>query len=171
MFRNLIIGVSVLVPLIVFLLYLFPAEPRQDLGWISFLPAFNASVNSITAILLVLARVAILKGNEGSHRNLMLTAFGFSGVFLISYLIYHSSAEPTSYGGEGLIKGLYYILLISHIILAALVLPLILFAIYFGLTEKRKQHKKIVKWTFPIWLYVAISGVLVYLLLSPYYTS
>ena len=167
--RNLIIVASIVIPGLVFLMFFFPASQEGDLGLIKYLPRLNATLNSFTALFLILGRISIAKGNEVRHRNLMMTAFLISATFLISYVIYHSQAEPTHFGGEGLIKYSYFFLLISHIILAAVILPLILFAIYFGLKDNRNMHKRIVKWTNPIWLYLDISGVLVYLLLSPYY--
>jgi putative membrane protein len=168
--KKLIIAASIIVPGLVFLMFYFPSQGERELGLIKYLPRFNATINSITGIVLILGKISIARGQERRHRNFMMAAFFLSATFLISYVIYHSQAEPTLYRGEGIQKYLYFILLISHILLAAIILPLILFAVYHGLKDNRNQHKRIVKWTFPIWLYVSISGVLVYLLLSPYYT-
>jgi putative membrane protein len=99
----------------------------------------------------------------------MMTAFVLSSVFLISYVTYHTFTEPTRFGGEGILKVIYYFILITHIILATAVLPMVLFSLTYGLQSRFDKHRRVAKWTFPIWLYVAISGVLVYLLISPYY--
>ena len=103
------------------------------------------------------------------HRISMMSAFVLGSLFLVSYVIYHSMADSTTFGGEGWIRPVYYFLLLSHILLAIVVVPFVLFAFYFALTDKIEKHKKIVKYTFPIWLYVSVTGVLVYLMISPYY--
>ena len=103
------------------------------------------------------------------HRTFMMSAFILSSIFLVSYVIYHNQVESTKFGGEGVIKYLYYVILLTHIVLAAIVVPFVLLAIYYAWTKQIEQHKKIVKWTWPIWTYVAISGVIVYLMISPYY--
>ena len=105
------------------------------------------------------------------HRTAMFSAVGLSSLFLVSYVIYHYQAPHTSYGGVGFIRMFYFILLISHIILAAVVVPFVLLTVYFAISNQIDKHKKIVKWTFPIWLFVAVSGVVVYLMISPYYQS
>ena len=164
--------ISILVPVLVFVMFFVPSLlGKNESSWVSQLPKFNASINFLTATSLILGRVSIAKRREKVHRSFMMLAFSLSAIFLVSYVIYHSSAEPTRYGGEGVMKVVYFGLLVSHIILAAIILPFILFAIYHALKDNRAAHKRWVKWTFPMWLYVAISGVLVYLLLSPYYSS
>jgi putative membrane protein len=100
----------------------------------------------------------------------MLSAFVLSSIFLISYVIYHASVPETRFGGQGIVRYIYFFVLITHIILATLVVPLALFSIYRGLNSEVVLHKKIVKYTFPIWLYVSVTGVIVYLMISPYYT-
>jgi putative membrane protein len=99
----------------------------------------------------------------------MLSAFSISCIFLVSYVAYHFQAAPTKFGGTGIVKGIYYFLLLTHIVLAAVVVPFVLFSLYFALTKQIARHKKVVKYTFPIWLYVAVTGVIVYLMISPYY--
>ena len=99
----------------------------------------------------------------------MLTAFALSALFLISYVIYHSLAEETHFGGEGVIRYIYFFILITHIILAAAIVPLVLITLVRGLSNKFDKHRKIARWTFPLWLYVAVTGVVVYLMLRPYY--
>jgi putative membrane protein len=103
------------------------------------------------------------------HRNVMISAFGLSVVFLVSYVISKISHEPVPYGGEGWMRYLYFFILITHIVLSGIIIPLVLFTMYRGLTGQYEKHKKIAKWTFPIWMYVAITGVLVYVFMQPYY--
>lgn len=166
-----LIGVlSVLVPLIVAYLLFGGKATRIDGLDVSFLPHLNAVLNSATSIMLIFGFVMIKRGQKDFHRMAMMTAFTLSTIFLLSYVIYHNNAESTSFGGEGLIRYFYFGLLISHIILATVVVPFVLLAVYFAWTKQFDRHKKIVKWTFPIWTYVAISGVLVYIMISPYYS-
>lgn len=130
---------------------------------------FNAIVNSIVSLCLVVALFAIKQKNIAFHKNVMLTAMVLSGIFLISYICHHLWAGDTKYGGEGSIRYLYYFILITHIILAAVILPFILFTVYRGLTGQYDKHKKIARYTWPLWFYVSVSGVVVYLMISPYY--
>ncbi|NBC57198.1 MAG: DUF420 domain-containing protein, partial [Bacteroidetes bacterium] len=103
------------------------------------------------------------------HRNVMISAFVLSVVFLVSYVISKISHEPVSYGGEGWMRYVYFFILITHIVLSGIIIPLVLFTMYRGLTGQYEKHKKIARWTFPIWMYVAITGVLVYIFMHPYY--
>jgi putative membrane protein len=161
--------VSVAVPLLVmFLFYMKP--PDVQVGFdIMILPALNASLNFTTAVLLVCGYIFIRRKEKGSHKLCMLTAFVLSTLFLISYLIYHSLAEETRFGGEGAIRYVYFFILITHIVLAAAIVPLVLITLVRGLSSRFDKHKKIARWTFPLWLYVSVSGVVVYLMLRPYY--
>ena len=165
-----IVALSIIVPLAVAALILFPDVLSIDMGIErSTLPAFHAILNGSTALLLIVGLWFIRQKNIGAHRAAMLTAFGFSAIFLVSYVISKLNADPIPYGGEGFLKGLYFFVLITHIILSVPVLPLAMFAIYRGLSKSYTKHRKIVRWAFPIWLYVAITGVLVYLFMAPYY--
>jgi len=142
----------------------------QDLGFdLSILPLLNAILNGIAFILLVISFIQIKKGNIVVHRRLIYAAFGFTFVFLISYLTYHAFTGSTSYSGDGFLKYAYYFILITHIILATALLPLSLTSLAHGLNDNVVKHRKVAKWTMPIWLYVTFTGVLVYLLISPYY--
>jgi len=165
-----IIILSIVVPLAVAALLMFPDVFKLDMG-ISrgTLPAFHAILNGSTAILLILALWFIRSRNISAHRTSMLIAFGLSAIFLVSYVISKLNADPIPYSGEGASRYVYFFILISHIILSTAVLPLAMFAIYRGLTQEYRKHKKIVRWAYPIWLYVAITGVLVYLFMQPYY--
>ena len=166
----LIIVLSVAVPAAVAALLMFPDVLSLEMGIErSTLPAFHAILNGTTAILLLLGLGFIRKKNIKGHKRAMLAAFSLSAVFLISYVISKLNAAPVPYGGEGFIRGLYFFILISHIVLSVAVLPLAMFAIYRGLTDEISRHKKIVRWAFPIWLYVAVTGVLVYVFMQPYY--
>jgi putative membrane protein len=132
-------------------------------------PFFHALINGMTAILLLLGYTFIKQDRKIAHRNVMITAFGLSALFLVSYVISKISNEPVPYGGEGVLRYIYFFILITHIALSAIIIPLVLFTMYRGLTGEYTKHKKIARWTFPIWLYVAITGVLVYLFMLPYY--
>jgi putative membrane protein len=129
----------------------------------------NAIINSGVSILLVSAYIAIKRKNYIAHRNLMYAAIILSGLFFVSYIAHHLLAGDTKFGGEGAVRYFYYFILITHIFLAAIILPFILFTSYRGLTGEFEKHKKIARYTFPLWLYVSVTGVVVYLLISPYY--
>lgn len=167
-FLTLIAVLSVAVPVVVALLFFMPksGESAVDVSW---LPGFYASVNSLTAVVLVVGYISIRRQNIKAHRAAMLTAFGLSCIFLVSYVTYHFLGERTTYGGEGVLRYIYYFILLTHIVLSVAIVPLVLLSVYFGISNQLKRHRRISRWTFPIWLYVAVTGVLVYLLISPYY--
>ncbi len=133
------------------------------------LPMINAGLNTLTALLLILGYRAIRARRVRHHQLLMISALVSSGLFLIIYLIFHASASPTSYGGQGILRPVYYFLLVSHIALAALITPLALTTIILAFRQNFTAHRKIARITLPLWLYVSISGLLVYLLIRPYY--
>lgn len=133
------------------------------------LPGFNAMVNATCSILLMLSFYFIKQKKVAIHKLLNLTTFFLSALFFISYILYHFYMEETHFGGEGAVKYFYYFILFSHIILAAAVLPMILLSFYYGLNNKVDKHRRLVRFSFPIWLYVTITGVIVYLMISPYY--
>lgn len=166
----LIIIVSILVPVVVAaLFFISPPQVQHNLP-LSFFPKFHALLNSLTALCLLVGIYFIKQKKIRQHRAAMLTAFFLSAVFLVSYVTYHTLSESTPYGGEGFIRYVYFFILITHIVLAALILPLILFTFAKALNNKIAEHRRLAKWTFPLWLYVAITGVLVYLMVSPYYS-
>jgi putative membrane protein len=161
--------VSIAIPLVVLsLFYLKPPDLQAGFD-LRILPAFNAALNFSTALLLITGFYFIRNKKIQSHRLCMITAFCLSAVFLISYVIYHALTEPVSYGGEGMIRNVYFFILITHIILAAVIVPLVLITLVRGLQQRFDRHRRIARWTFPLWLYVAVTGVIVYLMLSPYY--
>lgn len=182
-YTRLIIVLSVAIPLAVAVLLFAPQKFLEFGSWVKNLPALNAILNSLTTVLLIAAVVAIKKGNIMVHKSLMTTAFILGSLFLVSYVLYHSSVPSVKFGdidGNGILSDqelaevggtrMFYLgVLLSHIGLSIVVVPFVLFAFYYSLTGKIEKHRKIVKFTFPIWLYVSVTGVLTYLLISPYY--
>lgn len=165
-----IIGISIAIPLAVALLLFMPAKLNSLGGWVYFLPHLNAVVNSAASIALLLAFVFVKQKKYSQHGATMTIAFTLGAIFLVSYVIYHAAAESTPFGGEGSIRLVYYFLLITHILFAAVALFPILFAYYYGYTNQLEKHRKVVKYAYPIWLYVSVTGVIVYLMISPYYS-
>ncbi len=141
-----------------------------DLGFnVHYFALFNAVVNSLVSICLVAALIAVKQKSYVMHKKLMMTAIVLSVLFLVSYICHHLFAGETKFGGEGTIRYVYYFILATHIPLAAIILPFILFTAYRALIGEFPAHKKLSKYTWPLWLYVSITGVLVYLMISPYY--
>jgi putative membrane protein len=170
-YNTLIVFVSVLIPVVVAILFSVKLKDFGiDVEPLSFLPPIYATINGITAVVLVAAVLAIKKGNRKVHERLMTFAIALSLAFLVMYVAYHMTSDSTKFGGEGWIKFVYFFILISHILLSIAVIPLVLFTYVRALAAKFDQHKKIAKITFPIWLYVAVTGVVVYLMIAPYYT-
>lgn len=130
----------------------------------------NACINSVVTALLVFAFVAVRNKSYETHKKAMLAAIALSLVFLVSYIAHHIFAGETKFGGTGIIRIFYLVLLATHIVLAAFILPFILFTAYRSLSGDYAAHKKIARYTFPLWLYVAVTGVVIYLLISPYYS-
>jgi putative membrane protein len=160
-----IIAVSIVVPIVVAVLFSVKIEGYDT----SFLPPVYATLNGLTALFLVAGVISIKNRKVEIHRKLMTSAIVFSALFLVLYVIYHSTSDSTPFGGEGWIRSVYFTLLISHILLSIVIIPLVLFTYVRALAERFDKHRKIARITFPIWLYVAISGVVVYLMISPYY--
>ncbi|MBL7914879.1 MAG: DUF420 domain-containing protein [Bacteroidia bacterium] len=137
--------------------------------FVKYLPKLNALINATCSVLLIISLYHIKNKNVIMHKKLNLLTFVLSSIFLLSYVTFHSFGVETKFPADNPIRPLYLTILISHIILAALVLPMVLISFYFGLSNKVAAHRKIAKWSFPIWLYVTITGVIVYLMISPYY--
>lgn len=129
------------------------------------LPAVNASLNALSGVLLLIGYVLIRRGQREQHRRVMIAAFITSAVFLVCYLVYHAQVGSVRFTRQGFVRPLYFTILITHVVLAAAVLPLALVTLSRGLKERYRQHRAIARWTFPIWLYVSVTGVLVYVLL------
>ena len=157
--------ISVAIPVIVAILF----GVRVDYELPIFLPPIYSSLNALTAVLLVLALLAIKSKKIKLHQRLMQTCIALSLVFLVMYIAYHMTTDPTTFGGEGYVKSLYFFILISHILLSIALIPLVLISYVRAFQEEFPAHRKISKITFPIWLYVAVTGVVVYLMISPYY--
>lgn len=160
--------ISIAVPIVVAILLGIRSKPYLG-DWTKLLPHLNAVLNGTTSILLLLGLYLIKKKEKDLHRAVMTSAFILGGVFLVSYVIYHLTNESVSFGGDGIIRYFYYFILISHISLSLIVLPLVLRAFYFAYVGDFGTHVKLVKYAYPIWFYVSFTGVLAYLLISPYY--
>jgi putative membrane protein len=162
-FRKLIIAVSIVIPIVVAILFGIKIEGFD----LSFLPQIYAGINGLTAIVLIAALIAIKARNIQLHRRLIRVALLLSLLFLVLYVAYHMTSDSTPYGGES--RMLYFSLLISHIVLSVAVIPVVLFTYLFAWEGNFERHKKWTKIAFPIWLYVAVSGVIVYVMISPFY--
>jgi len=163
--RNLIIIASVAIPIVVAVLFQVRVEGYD----FSFLPRIYSFINALTAILLIVAVYQIKNGNRNAHERLMKINMGLSLIFLVMYVVYHITTDPTEFGGTGFIRYVYFFLLISHIMLSVVITPLVLFTFWRGITGEFSNHKKFAKITFPLWLYVAVTGVVIYWMISPYY--
>jgi len=157
--------ISIVIPVVVAILF----GVRVDYELPIFLPPIYSSLNALTAVLLVLALVSIKSKKIKLHQRLMQTCIALSLIFLVMYIAYHMTTDPTPFGGEGFTKSMYFFILISHILLSIALIPLVLISYVRAFQEEFPAHKKISKITFPIWLYVAVTGVVVYLMISPYY--
>ena len=155
--------------MVVVILNIIP-KPDYVPEFIRHLPLLNATINGICSVLLITSFYYIKRKNIPAHKKINITTFFLSCIFLVSYILYHYFSIETKFPAGNPLRTLYLIILISHICLASLVLPFILITFYFGLNMKIAQHKKIVRWSFPIWLYVTTTGVVVYLMISPYYS-
>jgi len=169
-FSKFIIIISILIPLVVAILF---GVKLKDFGYdvepLSFLPPIYATINGITAIVLVAGVWAIKNGKKQLHERLMTSAIALSVIFLVMYVAYHMSADSTKFGGEGIVRYIYFFLLLSHILLSIIIIPLVLITYVRALAKRFDRHRKIARITFPIWLYVAVTGVIVYLMIAPYY--
>ena len=165
-YRPLVITASVLVPVVVAILFTVRIPDAEPL---TFLPPIYAGINALTSLLLIAALYFIKNGHRKIHEVLMKVCIGLSLIFLVMYIAYHMTTDPTPFGGEGVIKYVYYFILISHILLSIVVIPLVLTSYTRAISSEFISHKKISKITFPVWLYVAVTGVIVYLMISPYY--
>jgi len=165
-YKRFITIVSIIVPIAVAALFGIKIPNVKPL---SFLPPIYATINGFTAILLIASVMAIKKGNKKLHEQLNTTAIACSTLFLVLYIGYHMTSESTKFGGEGAIKYIYYFILITHIILSIIIIPFVLITFMRARLGNFSEHKKIAKITFPLWLYVAVTGVIVYLMISPYY--
>ncbi|HMP99825.1 MAG TPA: DUF420 domain-containing protein [Cyclobacteriaceae bacterium] len=164
-YKKLIILISIVVPVVVAILFGVKIEGYN----FSFLPPIYASINGLTAILLVTAVIAIKNRNQKLHEILIKTCLALSISFLVMYVVYHMTSTSTSFGGEGWIRLVYFFILISHILLSVIIIPFVLFTYVRAISGNFAKHRALARYTFPLWLYVAVTGVIVYLMISPYY--
>ena len=167
-YKKWIVTISVAIPSAVAILFGIRIPNVEPLN---FLPPIYASINAVTAVLLVCAYFSIKQKKIILHERLMKCAIGLSVVFLLMYVAYHMTSDPTPYGGKGLIRNIYFFILISHIILSIGIIPMVLVTYVRAISKLFEGHKKIARITFPIWLYIAVTGVIVYIMISPYYVS
>jgi len=162
--------IAYIVSFVVLLLVVLMRRIKIDLGVdFSFLPPIHASLNALAAVILVFAFYSIKNGRVEQHRKAIYAAMVCSALFLISYVLYHFTTPEVRYGGTGTMRTVYFVLLITHVILAALVLPFILLTFNRAYTGQYARHRKMARWVFPLWLYVAVTGPICYLMLQPYY--
>ncbi len=170
-YKGVIWTLSVIIPLAVAALFGINLQKMgYDVEPLSFLPPIYATINGLTAVCLVIAVAAIKRGKVKMHENLIKLCMVFSSLFLLMYVAYHMTSTSTSYGGEGAIKYVYFFILVTHIILSIVIIPFVLFTFVRGIAGAYERHKKLARITYPMWLYVAVTGVIVYLMISPYYT-
>jgi len=165
-YKNLIIVLSILIPTVVAILFGLPKVKGYDF---SFLPPIYATINGLTAIFLLAAVIAIKNQRRKLHERLIKLCMLLSALFLIMYVAYHLTSDATPFGGTGVIRVIYFFILITHILLSIVVIPFVLFTYSRALSGNFERHKMLAKYTFPLWLYVAVTGVIVYVMISPYY--
>lgn len=158
--------ISIIIPIVVAALFRVRLPNVEPL---SFLPPIYATINGVTAFLLIVAVLAIKNGKRQLHQNIMTGCIALSFVFLVMYIAYHMTSDSTPFGGEGVIKYFYYFILLTHIILSVAIIPLVLLTYARAYLKNFERHRKLAKITFPIWLYVAVTGVVVYIMIAPYY--
>lgn len=163
---NIIIFISILAIIFLFWLIYFAPVAQTDSSFVTILPPLNALLNSLSASALTIGVWHAKKGNIKTHKRFLFSAFIFSALFLLSYITYHHFHGDTKFLAQGLIRPIYFFILISHILLSIIALPMVLNTFYLGVTNKAQKHKKWAKWTFPIWLYVSVTGVLIFVILK-----
>lgn len=165
-YKRLITALSVVIPVVVTILF---GVKIPNIEPLSFLPPIYASINGLTAILLVTAVIAVKNGKRVLHERLIKLCMLCSVLFLGMYVAYHMTSDSTPYGGEGIWRTIYFTILITHIVLSIIIIPIVLVTYARAALGNFEKHKKIARYAFPLWLYVAVSGVVVYLMISPYY--
>jgi putative membrane protein len=164
-YNKVIVALSVVIPLAVAILF----GVKLDIKLPVFLPPIYASINAVTAFLLIFSVMSVKRGKLRLHENLMKLSIACSVLFLVLYVLYHMTSDSTKYLAEGSIRYVYYFILISHVVLSIAVIPFVLITYVRAITNQIELHKKIAKYTFPLWLYVAVTGVVVYVMIAPYY--
>ncbi|MEI5984828.1 DUF420 domain-containing protein [Sphingobacterium sp. PU5-4] len=169
-YKGIIWALSIIIPLAVAALFgINLPKMGYEVKPLGFLPPIYATINGLTAVTLVVAVSAIKRGNIKLHENLIKLCMVFSSLFLVMYVAYHMTSESTKFGGEGTIRYIYYFILVTHIVLSVVIIPFVLFTFVRGIAGAYERHKKLARITYPMWLYVAVTGVIVYLMISPYY--
>lgn len=168
-YTPLIVILTIAINVLVAVLYFMPEYKGVGNVDLTFLPFFNAVMNSFTFVFLAAALYSIKQKNIERHRRYIFAAFTTTALFLVSYVAYHALAPSTPYGGEGIMRPIYYFILLTHIVLSAVIVPLALISVTRGLNMQVDRHRKIARWTMPLWLYVSLTGVIVYIMISPYY--
>jgi putative membrane protein len=163
--------VSIVLSLVAFaflswLIYIKAPASSEGLTWVAFLPTCNAIFNTLSTLSIVAGILAIRRGYKKLHAFSMATALTFSGLFLVSYVIYHHFQGDTIFTGTGIIRPIYFFILISHIVLTAVTLPMIFGTVGLAITRKFDAHRKLARWTYPLWLYISVTGVLIYVMLN-----
>ena len=167
-YKGWIVTLSIAIPIVVAVLF---SVRIPDMGPYLVLPPIYATINGITALTLLIALWAIKNKKRDLHEKLMKISIGLSVCFLVMYVFYHMTSDPTSYGDKGALMYIYYFILISHILLSIVVIPFVLSTYVRAISNNFPAHKKLAKIAFPLWLYVAISGVIVYIMISPFYVN
>ncbi len=169
-YKGIIWALSIIIPLAVAALFgINLPKMGYNVQPLGFLPPIYATINGLTAVTLVVAVSAIKRGNIKLHENLIKLCMVFSSLFLVMYVAYHMTSESTKFGGDGTIRYIYYFILVTHIVLSVVIIPFGLFTFVRGIAGAYERHKKLARITYPMWLYVAVTGVIVYLMISPYY--
>lgn len=168
-YTPLIVALSIIINVTIALIFLLPSYDKFSHLDLSVMPMLNAIFNSFTFIFLLASFYFIMKKNVVVHKRFALAAFVTTALFLVNYVAYHTLSDSTPFGGEGWIRTIYFVFLISHILLAIVIVPLALTSLFSGLNMNLKRHRLIAKITLPIWLYVSLTGVIIYLMISPYY--
>jgi putative membrane protein len=170
--KQILRGVFILSGIVFLLIIMLSMLPKAETipPFVKWLPRLNALINATCSVLLIASLYNIRKKNIRRHKILNLTTFALSSIFLLSYVTFHSFGIETRFPADNPLRPVYLIILLTHIILAAIVLPLVLLSFYYGLTNNIKTHRRLTRWSFPVWLYVTVSGVVVYLMIAPYYS-
>ncbi|GAA0348873.1 DUF420 domain-containing protein [Bacillus horti] len=168
-YTPLIIALSIGINVLIAILFLLPSYDKLSHLDLSIMPMFNAIFNSFTFVFLLASYYFIMKKNIVLHKRFSMAAFITTALFLVNYVVYHFITDSTPFGGEGIVRGIYFFILISHILLAIAIVPLALLTVARGLNMQIPKHRKIARWTLPLWLYVSLTGVIIYLMISPYY--
>jgi putative membrane protein len=169
--KKILKGIYILSSVVFLLVIILGQLPKSEKmpEFVKVLPALNAFINGTCSVLLLMSLYFIRKKNVAMHKRINLLTFLLSTIFLLSYVTFHAFGVETRFPADNPMRPIYLVILISHIILAAVVLPMVLLSFFYGLTGKIEKHRKLTRFSWPVWLYVTVTGVVVYLMISPYY--